>query len=89
MDRYSAALGNGVCANFGNLNALNPTANCSSIDTNGSSIPIFYTSTKYDAVAWAAIWMYKVSRRRDALHLERHDSSLSHNGHNALVEDPP
>ena len=69
--RYSAALGTTLCANFQDLNAASPTQNCTSVDTNGSTIPIFQTTTKYDTVAWAAIWMYKVrtlhTRRRQQL----------------------
>lgn len=61
LHRYSAALGPQACSNYPNLMSTTITANCSAVQTNGSSIPVFYTSTKYDAIAWGAAWMYKVS----------------------------
>lgn len=32
-----------------------------SIQLNGSSIPLFNSTTYYDKMMWAAAWMYKVS----------------------------
>ena len=56
--RYSAALGKLTCSNFPDPNSN--TNNCTQIQTNGSSIPLYDTTTKYDAMLWAALWMYQV-----------------------------